>query len=145
MREMEDRTQYLVHFPTLLQLARKLQLEMVEIVNFIDFYEDHKKSHEAALTEIMGWTKTNKKLFPNQLELIGTRDVDASSQGTRPWIIAATYVSVVAVRVASCCVVCATLQACAQRSCFGNCGRESRSHDRVSKHSNVCDATETQR
>lgn len=73
MREMEDRKQYLVHFPTLLQLARKLQLEMVEVVNFIDFYEDHKKSHEAALTEIMGWTKTNKKLFPNQLELIGLR------------------------------------------------------------------------
>ena len=72
MREMEDRKQYLVHFPTLLQLAKKLQLEMVEVVNFIDFYEDHKKSHEAALTEIMGWTKTNKKLFPNQLELIGT-------------------------------------------------------------------------
>jgi hypothetical protein len=71
MREMEDRKQYLVHFPTLLQLAKKLQLEMVEVVNFIDFYEDHKKSHEGALTEIMGWTKTNKKLFPNQLELIG--------------------------------------------------------------------------
>jgi len=71
MREMKDRNEYLVHFPSLLGLAKKLRLEMIEIVNFIDFYEDHRKSHEASLMEIMGWTKKSKKLFPNQLELIG--------------------------------------------------------------------------
>lgn len=48
-----------------------MQLEMIEIVNFIDFYEDHKKSHEVSLVEIMGWNKKSQKLVPNQLELIG--------------------------------------------------------------------------
>ena len=68
----DDKIEYLVHFPTLLQLARKVGLEMVDISNFLNFYEDYKKTYEPQLVEIMGWGKTERKMIDNQLELIGT-------------------------------------------------------------------------
>jgi len=64
-------TDYLVHFPTLLRLAKKHGLEMIEITNFLEFFEDHNKAFDHYLKKLNVLEKDKKSLNPGQAEIIG--------------------------------------------------------------------------
>mmetsp|Transcript_11555 Transcript_11555/g.35321 ORF Transcript_11555/g.35321 Transcript_11555/m.35321 type:complete len:273 (+) Transcript_11555:36-854(+) len=47
IKDFDQRREYLVHFPTLLDAAKKHGLRMVEMSNFQDFWDEHRKlSHD---------------------------------------------------------------------------------------------------
>jgi len=48
----EDIEEYLVHFPSLIRIAREYQLEMVEIVNMLDLLEENVKKFSDVLKQL---------------------------------------------------------------------------------------------
>ncbi len=65
--------EYLVHFPTLLRLTERLGFEMIEMMNFQEFYEDHRNNHVRSLIDcgVIENAKHKKSLHPDQFDLIG--------------------------------------------------------------------------
>eukprot|EP01116_Phalansterium_solitarium_P005542 TRINITY_DN17305_c0_g1_i1.p1 TRINITY_DN17305_c0_g1~~TRINITY_DN17305_c0_g1_i1.p1 ORF type:complete len:283 (-),score=98.93 TRINITY_DN17305_c0_g1_i1:14-862(-) len=61
---------YLIHFSSFIQAAAQAGLQMIEITNLNDFYEDHRKNHVEQLKQ---WKVTNSKgqIDPSQKEIIG--------------------------------------------------------------------------
>ena len=60
-----------MHFPTLLELAKAVDLEMIEITNFNEFYEDNRHNH-AHLLKKLSVLNSAHKLEREQQEIIGT-------------------------------------------------------------------------
>jgi len=63
-------TEYLVHFPSLLKLAKEYNLQMITIQNFQEFYEDHRKNYGDKL-KALGVLDKKAKIQQNQMEIIG--------------------------------------------------------------------------
>ncbi|PRP80722.1 hypothetical protein PROFUN_11595 [Planoprotostelium fungivorum] len=66
----EDVTEYLVHFPTLIKKCAENGLEMLEISNLLEFYEDNKRNYYDRLKEMKVLLKDGR-LDPLQKDLIG--------------------------------------------------------------------------
>jgi len=58
---------YLIHFPSLMKIARELGLVMLEITNFLEFYEDNRKTHQDKLKTVL---QKEQKLMTTQHEII---------------------------------------------------------------------------
>jgi len=48
-----EKTEYLVHFPTLVEMAKESDLQMLQIDNFREFYEDHRKVSQDLLNSVL--------------------------------------------------------------------------------------------
>lgn len=72
--ETSDPTEYMVHFPTLLQIAKQFHLEMIEITNFQEFYEDY-KANFSTLLKSMAVLDKKGKIIPEQMDLIGLKTI----------------------------------------------------------------------
>ncbi|KAL6078775.1 hypothetical protein QOT17_001405 [Balamuthia mandrillaris] len=68
-----DQHHYLVHFPTLLALADQHGLEMIEISNYLDIYEDQRYNYASLLKGMAVYDRKNNSILPTQLELIGLK------------------------------------------------------------------------
>jgi len=66
----EQQQEYLIHFPSFVRAAESVGLNMLEITNLIDFYEDHKKNY-AELLKSLGVLTKQGKIEPQQKDLIG--------------------------------------------------------------------------
>jgi len=68
--DTETTNEYLVHFPSLLKLANLHGLNMLEIANLLEFYEDNRKNHFDHLKNLKVMNSQGK-FEPQQKELIG--------------------------------------------------------------------------
>jgi hypothetical protein len=59
----------LVHVASLIAVASKHEFQFIEATNFLDFYEDHKRNHHAALKKC--GVLANKKQTLEQTDIIG--------------------------------------------------------------------------
>lgn len=62
--------EYLVHFPSLIKLAKEYDLQMLGITNLNEFYEDNRKNYADKLKAMAVLDKKGKILAP-QMEIIG--------------------------------------------------------------------------
>mmetsp|Transcript_27022 Transcript_27022/g.38076 ORF Transcript_27022/g.38076 Transcript_27022/m.38076 type:complete len:284 (-) Transcript_27022:1274-2125(-) len=66
----EDIEEYLVHFPSLIRLAREFQIEMVEIINLLDFLEENAKKF-ADIFKSLNVLGPKGKFEQNQKDVVG--------------------------------------------------------------------------
>jgi len=66
----EESTEFLVHFPTLIKMCAENGLEVLEICNLLEFYEDNRRNYYDRLKELKVLLK-HGKLDPAQRDLIG--------------------------------------------------------------------------
>jgi mRNA (guanine-N7-)-methyltransferase len=67
-----DTLHYLIHFPTLLRIAKQFQLRMIEITNANEFYEENKRIYNDSLKQWGVLQKSYKfKFLPEQRDVLG--------------------------------------------------------------------------
>jgi len=65
----QTESHYLVHFPSLIRLAREVGLQMLSLCNYNEFFDDNRKNYHDVLKTMKVLTKHVQKLEPNQKEL----------------------------------------------------------------------------
>jgi len=71
MEGLEDQIGFLVHFPSLIKIARETKLKMLDISNFNQFYEDRKRQNAELLSKMNVFTKTHPNFHQDQKTVIG--------------------------------------------------------------------------
>eukprot|EP01100_Stratorugosa_tubuloviscum_P000954 TRINITY_DN1211_c0_g2_i1.p1 TRINITY_DN1211_c0_g2~~TRINITY_DN1211_c0_g2_i1.p1 ORF type:complete len:294 (+),score=124.51 TRINITY_DN1211_c0_g2_i1:62-883(+) len=70
IKDVQKKTEYLVHFPSLIRIAKLVGFEVLEISNFCEFYEENKWNYIDYLNALRVLDKENE-INPNQIEIIG--------------------------------------------------------------------------
>eukprot|EP01129_Flabellula_baltica_P013404 TRINITY_DN6203_c0_g1_i1.p1 TRINITY_DN6203_c0_g1~~TRINITY_DN6203_c0_g1_i1.p1 ORF type:complete len:295 (+),score=50.95 TRINITY_DN6203_c0_g1_i1:48-887(+) len=68
--EFKSQRYYMIHFPTLIRIAREYGLEMVTLMNCLDFFEDFKIHYEDMLIKLGVFSPDKKQIHTFQREAI---------------------------------------------------------------------------